>query len=81
MPCWEFFEEQPQTYRDEVLPPQTTARLAIEAGVRQGWDRWIGSYGDTITQDRFGLSAPAADVFKEFGFTVENVVAKAKKLV
>ncbi|HEX8195805.1 MAG TPA: transketolase [Pyrinomonadaceae bacterium] len=81
MPCWEFFEEQPQTYRDEILPPQTTARLAIEAGVRQGWDRWIGSNGDTITQDRFGLSAPAADVFKEFGFTVENSVAKAKKLI
>jgi len=81
MPCWEFFEEQPQTYRDEVLPPQTTARLAIEAGVRQGWDRWIGSHGDTITQDRFGLSAPAADVFKEFGFTVENVVEKAKKMI
>jgi transketolase len=81
MPCWEFFEEQSQTYRDEVLPPQTTARLAIEAGVRQGWDRWIGSNGDTITQDRFGLSAPAADVFKEFGFTVENAVAKAKKLI
>jgi transketolase len=81
MPCWEFFEEQPQAYRDEVLPPQTTARLAIEAGVRQGWDRWIGSHGDTITQDRFGLSAPAEDVFKEFGFTVENVVAKAKKML
>ncbi|HEX9931027.1 MAG TPA: transketolase [Pyrinomonadaceae bacterium] len=81
MPCWEFFEEQPQTYRDEVLPPQTTARLAIEAGVRQGWDRWIGSNGDTLTQDRFGLSAPAADVFKEFGFTVENVVEKAKKMI
>ncbi|HEX8399530.1 MAG TPA: transketolase [Pyrinomonadaceae bacterium] len=81
MPCWEFFEEQPQTYRDEVLPPQTTARLAIEAGVRQGWDRWIGSNGDTVTQERFGLSAPAADVFKEFGFTVENVIEKAKKLI
>ena len=81
MPCWEFFEEQEQSYRDEVLPPAITARLAIEAGVRQGWDRWIGSEGDTVTQDRFGLSAPAADVFKEFGFTVENVVAKAKKLL
>ncbi|MDQ4121336.1 MAG: transketolase [Acidobacteriota bacterium] len=81
MPCWEFFEEQPQEYRDEILPPAVKARLAIEAGVRMGWERWIGLEGDTITQDRFGLSAPAADVFKEFGFTVENVVAKAKKLI
>lgn len=81
MPCWEFFEEQEQSYRDEVLPANVTARLAIEAGVRQGWDRWIGSRGDTVTQDRFGLSGPAADVFKEFGFTVENIVAKAKKLI
>jgi transketolase len=81
MPCWEFFEEQPQSYRDEVLPPACTARLAIEAGVRQGWDRWIGSRGDAVTQDRFGLSAPAADVFKEFGFTVENVVERARKLI
>ncbi|HZH34142.1 MAG TPA: transketolase, partial [Pyrinomonadaceae bacterium] len=81
MPCWEFFEEQSEAYRDEVLPPQITARLAIEAGVRMGWDRWIGSKGDTITQDRFGLSAPAEDVFREFGFTVENVVEKARKLL
>ncbi len=81
LPCWEFFEEQEQSYRDEVLPPAITARLAVEAGVRQGWDRWIGSKGDTVTQDRFGLSAPAPDVFKEFGFTVENVVAKAKNLL
>jgi transketolase len=81
MPCWEFFEEQTQEYRDEVLPPHIKARLAIEAGVRMGWDRWIGSKGDTITQDRFGLSAPAEDVFREFGFTVENVVEKARKLL
>jgi transketolase len=81
MPCWEFFEEQEQSYRDEVLPPQITARLAIEAGVRMGWDKWIGSKGDTVTQNRFGLSAPAADVFKEFGFTVENILSKAKNLI
>lgn len=81
MPCWEFFEEQTQEYRDEVLPPAVKARLAIEAGVRMGWERWIGLEGDAVTQDRFGLSAPFADVFKEFGFTVENVVDKAKKLI
>ena len=81
MPCWEFFEEQEQSYRDEVLPPAIKARLAIEAGVDHGWHRWTGLDGDTVTINRFGLSAPAADVLKEFGFTVENVVAKAKKLI
>ena len=81
MPCWEFFEEQSQEYRNQILPPAIKPRLAIEAGVRMGWERWIGSEGDALTQDRFGLSAPAADVFKEFGFTVENVVAKARELL
>jgi transketolase len=81
MPCWEFFEEQPQEYRDEILPPNVKARLAIEAGVRHGWDIWIGSDGDTITQDRFGVSAPAERVFQEFGFTTENLISKAKKLL
>ena len=81
MPCWEFFEEQPQEYLDEVLPPTIKARLVIEAGVRHGWEKWIGMQGDALTQDRFGLSAPSEDVFREFGFTVENVVAKAKKLI
>ena len=81
MPCWEFFEEQSQEYRDQILPPAIKPRLAIEAGVRMGWERWIGLEGDALTQDRFGLSAPAADVFKEFGFTVENVVAKARELL
>ena len=54
MPCWELFEEQSQEYRDEVLPPSVTARLAVEAGVRQGWDRYVGPTGDVICLDRFG---------------------------
>jgi transketolase len=78
MPCWEFFDAQPQKYRDEVLPPKVTARLAIEAGVSMGWHKYIGDKGDTLCVDKFGASAPAEDVFRDYGFTVENVVKKAK---
>ncbi|MBL8180116.1 MAG: transketolase [Blastocatellia bacterium] len=80
MPCWEFFDAQPQKYRDEVLPPKITARLAIEAGVSQGWHKYIGPQGDIIAVDKFGTSAPADDVFRAYGFTVENVIAKANGL-
>jgi len=77
MPCWEFFDAQPQKYRDEILPPKVTARLAIEAGVSQGWHKYTGDKGATLCVDRFGASAPAEDVFKDYGFTVENVIKKA----
>jgi transketolase len=81
MPCWEFFEAQPAKYKDEVLPPKVTARLAIEAGVSQGWHKYVGDRGDTLTVDRFGASAPGDDVFRDYGFTVENAVKKAKNLL
>jgi len=81
MPCVELFEEQPQKYRDEVLPPEVTARLAIEAGVRQGWDRYAGPQGDVICLDRFGASAPGDVALKNLGFNVENVVQRAKVLL
>ncbi len=81
MPCWEFFDVQSQKYRDEVLPPKTGARLAIEAGVSQGWHKYIGNHGGTLCVDRFGASAPAEDVFRDYGFTVENVVKKGKQLL
>ena len=81
MPCWELFEEQPEDYRNEVLPPAVTARLAIEAGVRQGWDRWIGPKGDAICLDRFGGSAPGDVAMRELGFNVENVLNHARSLV
>jgi transketolase len=80
MPCWEFFDAQPQKYRDEVLPPKVTARLAVEAGVSQGWHKYVGDRGDVLAVDRFGTSAPAEDVFRDYGFTVENVVSRAAKL-
>lgn len=81
MPCWELFEEQPQDYRDQVLPPAVGARLAIEAGVRQGWDRYVGPAGDVIALDRFGASAPGDLALQELGFNVDNVVAHARALI
>jgi transketolase len=81
MPCTELFEEQPQAYRDEVLPPSVTARLAIEAGVRQGWDRYVGPQGDVICLDRFGASAPGDVAMRELGFNLENVLQHARALI
>jgi len=81
MPCVELFEEQKQDYRDEVLPPSVTARLAIEAGVRQGWDRYVGAKGEVICLDRFGASAPGDIALKNLGFNVENVLTHAKRLL
>ncbi|MEZ5307992.1 MAG: transketolase [Pyrinomonadaceae bacterium] len=81
MPCQELFEEQSAEYRESVLPSSVTARLAIEAGVRMGWDRYVGAGGDTLTVDRFGASAPAKVVFERYGFTVENAVAKIKAVM
>jgi len=80
MPCWELFGEQPAAYRDAVLPPSVTARVAVEAGVALGWERWVGSRGAIVALDRFGASAPAAVVQRELGFTVERVVAEARRL-
>ncbi|MFM9903153.1 MAG: transketolase [Pyrinomonadaceae bacterium] len=81
MPCWEFFDAQSDAYKGEVLPAKVTARLAIEAGVSLGWHKYVGDRGDTLCVDRFGASAPGDDVFREYGFTVENAVKKAKNLL
>lgn len=81
MPCCELFDEQSREYRDEVLPPSIGARLAIEAGVRQGWDRYVGSAGEVVSLDRFGASAPGDVALKNLGFNVENVVKRARELL
>lgn len=81
MPSWELFNAQPREYRDEVLPPAIHARLAVEAGVAQGWHKYVGDKGDAVSLERFGASAPAKVVFEKFGFTVDNVVARALKLL
>src|SRR2546423_1138424 len=72
MPCLELFEEQPAEYKEEILPTSITARLAVEAGVRQSWDRYVGLQGDVICLNRFGGSAPGDVAMRELGFTVEN---------
>src|SRR6185295_8934022 len=81
MPCLELFEEQPQEYRDKVLLPAVSARLAVEAGVRQGWDRYVGPQGDVICLDRFGASAPGEVAMRELGFNLENVLKHARALI
>jgi len=81
MPCWELFEEQPAEYRDSVLPPSVSARLAVEAGRSLGWERWVGTDGSTVALDRYGASAPGDVVMKELGFTAERVVAAAETLL
>ena len=81
MPCLELFQQQSPQYRDEVLPPSVTARLAVEAGVRGGWDRYVGLQGDVLCLDRFGASAPGDVALKNLGFNVENVVKQARKLL
>ncbi len=78
MPSWEIFEAQPQEYKDEVLPPAIRARVAVEAGVSQGWYRYVGDAGRVVSVDTFGASAPGGRVMKEYGFTPENVAATAK---
>lgn len=80
MPSWELFDKQPQEYRDSVLPPQVTKRLAIEAGSTLGWHRYVGNPGDVLGVDRFGASAPGEVVLREYGFTVENVCRMALAL-
>lgn len=73
MPSWELFEAQSQKYRDSVLPPSIPLRLAVEAGISQGWERYVGEQGDIISVEKFGASAPGPVVMAKYGFTVENI--------
>jgi len=79
MPCWELFEEQSQKYKDSVIPPNVTARVAIEAGVEQGWQKYLGEKGIFVGLTSFGASAPGKVCFEKFGITAENVIKAAKK--
>jgi transketolase len=77
MPCWELFDDQPQEYRDRVLPPSVTARVSVEQASAFGWARYVGATGHSIGMRSFGASAPLKDLVKKFGFTSEQIVAAA----
>jgi len=81
MPCMERFAKQEEAYRDEVLPPGVSARVSVEAAATFGWDRWIGEAGYAVGIDHFGASAPAADVFKGFSLTAEEVAGHARNVI
>ncbi|HLI92192.1 MAG TPA: transketolase family protein, partial [Puia sp.] len=81
MPSWELFEKQDDSYKQRVFPKGLRKRLAVEAASPMGWHKYTTDEGDMLGMTRFGESAPAADLFKEFGFTVENVVNRAKSLL
>ncbi|NOY97757.1 MAG: transketolase [Chloroflexi bacterium] len=80
-PSWELFEKQEPAYRESVLPPQVGARLAVEAGIAQGWEKYVGTDGGVLSIEHYGASAPAKTLFEKYGFTVENVVAMARGLL
>lgn len=81
MPSWELFAAQSQKYRDSVLPPWIKARLSIEAGISQGWERYVGESGDKMSIENFGASAPGSIVMKKYGFTIENLCKRALALL
>ena len=81
MPSWDLFDQQPEAYRHQVLPPDVTQRVSIEAGVTLGWHRYVGSAGEIIGIDHFGASAPGNAVLKEFGFTSIHILNRVKTLL
>jgi transketolase len=81
MPSWELFEAQPKEYRDSVLPAAVTARVSVEAASPFGWERWVGPAGAIIGVDHFGASAPGPEMMTRYGFTVEHVLAVARRVL
>jgi transketolase len=81
MPSWDVFEHQPQSYRDDVLPPAVRARIAVEQGSVLGWDRYVGADGRIIGMKTFGASAPLKELQRKFGFEPENVVTAALEML
>ena len=81
MPSWELFDDQPQEYRDSVLPPEVTARVSVEQASTFGWAKYVGARGHSIGMRSFGASAPLKDLVKKFGFTPEHVIAAAKEQI
>jgi transketolase len=81
LPCWELFDSQPETYRNEVLPPDVTARVSLEASATLGWERYVGLEGTAIGINRFGASAPGEIIYEELGLTAQSMVSSALRLL
>ena len=81
MPSWEIFDRQPREYCDKVLPPQVSARIAVEAGIKLGWEHYVGLSGKIIGMETFGASAPGPVLYEKFGFTVEKIIEAANDLL
>ena len=80
-PSWNLFEKQSQKYIDSVLDPKISVRLAVEAGVSMGWEKWIGGGGEVISVEKYGASAPGKKLFEEYGLSIKNVYQVAKRLI
>jgi transketolase len=80
-PSWDLFKAQEPEYQAEIFPPEVTTRLAVEMGISQGWERWVGTSGNIISIEHFGASAPANVLLGKFGFSVENIIQKARELI
>jgi transketolase len=81
VPSLEIFEKEEQAYRESVFPPQLLKRLAVEVGLAQGWWKYGGSQGGVLSIEKYGASAPAEKIFEEYGFTVENVMTRAREIL
>ena len=81
LPSWELFDRQLQDYRHSVLPPAITARISIEAGIRLGWEHYVGLHGKIIGMDTFGASAPGPVLYDKFGFTESKIIEAAKTML
>ena len=81
VPSWELYDAAPVEFRDQVMPASISARVAVEAGVGMGWERYVGTEGAIVSIDRFGASAPAERVFRELGLTADAVAEAAQRLV
>ena len=81
MPCQEWFDEQDDAYKEEVLPEAVTARVSVEAGIAMGWSKYVGCKGASVSIEHFGASAAGTKLFEEFGFTADNVVETAKSIL
>ena len=81
LPSWEIFDRQPDEYRESVLPSSVAARIAVEAGIKLGWEHYVGLQGKIIGMETFGASAPGPVLYEKFGFTVDNIIATAQGLL